>query len=80
MEGIVFGATKRAVSRVLVVLVSSGYAVVRPTLGTVIPKAGLLGMAYFGCALAYDLTVQLPSNSKLLGQPAVSPHGSSFCT
>jgi hypothetical protein len=68
----VFGATKRAVSRVLVVLVSSGYAVVRPTLGTVIPRAGALGMAYFACALAYDLTVELPGNTKLLGHAAVT--------
>jgi hypothetical protein len=68
---IVFGATKRALSRVLVVLVSSGYAVVKPTLGPVIPRAGVLGLAYFSCALVYDLLVDLPSNSKFLGKPSV---------
>lgn len=62
--------TKRALSRVLVVMVSLGYSVVRPHLGSRMPRVAGLGMAYFVLAMSYDLLLNLPSNNKHLGQSA----------
>ena len=67
--GLVFGVTKRALSRVLVVMVSLGYSVVRPSLGAQMPRIAGLGMTYFVLAMSYDLLVNLPENNKHLGQP-----------
>jgi len=63
--GIVLGVTKRALSRTLVVMVSLGYAVVRPSLGVQLPHALGLGAAYACLALWYDLVVQLPAHRRL---------------
>ena len=43
----IFGVTKRAASRVLVLMVSLGYGVVRPSLGDEMDKILYLGAAYF---------------------------------
>jgi len=43
----IFGVTKRACSRVVVLMVSLGYGVVRPSLGDEMDKILYLGAAYF---------------------------------
>uniref|UniRef100_A0A7S2AS73 GOST seven transmembrane domain-containing protein n=1 Tax=Octactis speculum TaxID=3111310 RepID=A0A7S2AS73_9STRA len=64
ISGLVFGVTKRALSRVLVLMVSLGYGVVKPSLGKVLPRILTLGCLYFALALCYDLLVNLPSTNK----------------
>lgn len=66
VTGLLFGTVKRAMSRVLVMLVSLGYGVVRPSLGEDMPRVLYLGGAYFVLSLAYTLATNLPSS----GRPA----------
>eukprot|EP00981_Chlorochromonas_danica_P008784 scaffold2312_cov165-Ochromonas_danica.AAC.24 len=67
---LVFGVTKRALSRVLVQLVALGYGVVRPSLGEDMNRVLYLGAAYFVLSLIYTLITSLSSNSKFVGDPA----------
>eukprot|EP01038_Epipyxis_sp_PR26KG_P008195 gene8195-11085_t len=62
--GLLFGVSKRAMSRVLVLLVSLGYGVVRPSLGEEMNRALYLGSAYFILALIYTIAQNAPPNSK----------------
>lgn len=63
VSGVIFGDMKRAVSRVVVLMVSMGYGVVRLNLGDDTRKIMYLGGAYFVLSLMYTLAVTLPSNS-----------------
>jgi hypothetical protein len=47
MTGVIFGIAKRTLSRVVVLLLSLGYGVVKPSLGDDMPKVVQLGCAYF---------------------------------
>jgi len=67
--GLVFGVTKRAVSRVLVVMVSLGYSIVKPSLGPQLHRVLLLGLIYFVLAVGYDMLVNLAGTNKNLGDP-----------
>jgi len=59
---LVFGVTKRALSRVLVVMTSLGYSVVKPSLGPQLSKVAALGLTYFMVDMAYDLLLNLPGS------------------
>jgi len=54
-----FGALKRGVSRVLVMLVSLGYGVVRPSLGEEMNRVLYLGGSYFVLSFVYSLLTEL---------------------
>lgn len=69
-SGLVFGVTKRALSRVLVLMVSLGYGVVKPSLGNAWARIALLGAAYFMLTMVYDMLTNLPASNKLVGEPA----------
>lgn len=66
---LLFGVTKRAMSRILVQLVALGYGVVRPSLGEDMNKVLYLGGAYFVLSLIYTIMINLTGNSKLVGDP-----------
>jgi len=67
---ITLGVTKRALSRVVVLLVALGYGIVRPTLGEEMARVLYLGVAYFGISLIYSLVVAIPFPSKAAGDPS----------
>ncbi len=52
--------TKRSISRILVLLVSLGYGVVRPSLGDEMNKVLILGGSYFCLALLYQTNALIP--------------------
>lgn len=54
---ITVGVAKRALSRVLVMLVALGYGVVRPSLGQELYRVIYLGAAYFVLSLVYSLSM-----------------------
>jgi hypothetical protein len=64
MTGLVFGVAKRTMSRVVVLLVSLGYGVVKPSLGDDMPKVVQLGSAYFVVSVIYVFLVNFPSKHK----------------
>jgi hypothetical protein len=59
-----FGALKRALSRVLVLLVALGYGVVRPSLGDDMPRVLYLGASYFVLSFIYSLILSLSPPTK----------------
>lgn len=67
VTGLLFGTIKRAMSRVLVLLVSLGYGVVRPSLGDDMRRVLLLGCAYFVLSLTYTLLINLPGTGRAAG-------------
>ncbi|GLJ30724.1 hypothetical protein SUGI_0608920 [Cryptomeria japonica] len=52
---VTFGAIKKTVSRLLLLVVSMGYGVTRPTLGGITSKVALLGIIYFMASEALEL-------------------------
>lgn len=56
-----FTAVKKTVSRLLLLVVSMGYGVVRPTLGGITSKVLLLGLIYFVASEAFGLFEHLGS-------------------
>ncbi|KAJ7525427.1 hypothetical protein O6H91_17G050500 [Diphasiastrum complanatum] len=52
---VTLGAVKKTISRLLILVVSMGYGVVRPTLGGLTSKVNLLGAAYFVSVEALDV-------------------------
>lgn len=66
-----FGVIKRAASRVLVLMVSLGYGVVRPSLGDEMEKVLYLGSAYFLLSLVYTISSLLPT--RLARKSATEP-------
>uniref|UniRef100_A0A7S2XZ88 GOST seven transmembrane domain-containing protein n=1 Tax=Fibrocapsa japonica TaxID=94617 RepID=A0A7S2XZ88_9STRA len=68
--GMISGVCKRALSRMLVLIVSLGYGVVKPSLGNTFRMILMLGAAYLGLSLTYDLLSGLPSHDKDLAKPA----------
>lgn len=67
---LVLGVIKRMISRLLVLVVSMGYGVVRPSLGDDLRKVVLLGASYFVLSLLYTLFSALPDSST---QPVDDP-------
>ncbi|GMI73230.1 hypothetical protein HRI_000992300 [Hibiscus trionum] len=61
-------AVKKTVSRLLLLVVSMGYGVVRPTLGGVIFKVLLLGLTYFVFSEALGLVENLGNINDLTGK------------
>jgi hypothetical protein len=55
MWAVTLGAVKKTVSRLLILVVSMGYGVVRPTLGGLTSKVMLLGGTYFLAAESLDV-------------------------
>lgn len=66
VTGVIFGVLKRALSRVVVLMVSMGYGVVRSNLGDDTKKIIYLGCSYFILSLIYSLTITMPSNAHLV--------------
>ncbi|KAG6510864.1 hypothetical protein ZIOFF_028909 [Zingiber officinale] len=52
---VTFGAVKQTVSRLLILIVSMGYGIVRPTLGGFTSKVALLGGAFFLASEIFEL-------------------------
>ncbi|KAB2085788.1 hypothetical protein ES319_A05G422600v1 [Gossypium barbadense] len=65
---VTFTAVKKTVSRLLLLVVSMGYGVVRPTLGGVILKVLLLGLTYFVFSEALGLVENLGNIDDLTGK------------
>lgn len=59
-----FGASKRALSRVLVLMVALGYGMLKPSLGPLLYQVLLLGSLYFLVSLASDLLTQIPPDEQ----------------
>ena len=67
VTAVIFGVLKRAVSRIMVLMVSMGYGVVRSNLGDDMKKVVYLGSGYFVLSLIYTLTITMPSNARFVG-------------
>ncbi|KAL3834745.1 hypothetical protein ACJIZ3_009481 [Penstemon smallii] len=64
-------AIKKTVSRLLLLVVSMGYGVMRPTLGGVISKVILLGVVYFMASEALELVEHLGNINDFAGKARV---------
>ncbi|XP_061995793.1 uncharacterized protein LOC133713781 [Rosa rugosa] len=68
MWAVTFGAVKKTVSRLLLLVVSMGYGVVRPTLGGITTKVLLLGVIYFVASEALELVEHLGNINDFSGK------------
>lgn len=65
---ITFGAVKRTISRVTILVVSMGFGVVRPTLGGITSKVVLLGATFFMASELLDLVENVGSINDMSGK------------
>lgn len=65
---VTFTAVKKTVSRLLILVVSMGYGVVRPTLGGITSKVVLLGVIYFVASEALELVEHLGNINDFSGK------------
>ncbi|KAK1265387.1 hypothetical protein QJS04_geneDACA017000 [Acorus gramineus] len=65
---VTFTAVKKTVSRLLLLVVSMGYGVVRPTLGGITSKVALLGVIYFVASEALELIEHLGNINDFSGK------------
>ncbi|CAN6451439.1 unnamed protein product [Victoria cruziana] len=65
---VTFGTVKRTVSRVIILMVSMGYGVVRPTLGGLTSKVLLLGATFFLASEVLELVENVGSVSDFSGK------------
>lgn len=65
---VTFSAFKKTVSRLLLLVVSMGYGVVRPNLGAVSSKVLLLGLIYFVASEALELVEHLGNINDFSGK------------
>ncbi|KAF7830858.1 transmembrane protein 87A-like [Senna tora] len=65
---VTFTAVKKTVSRLLILVVSMGYGVVRPTLGGITRKVLLLGASYFVASEALELVEHLGNINDFSGK------------
>ncbi|KDO67539.1 hypothetical protein CISIN_1g045090mg [Citrus sinensis] len=65
---VTFSAVKKTVSRLLLLVVSMGYGVVRPTLGSITMKIILLGVTYFIFSEALGLVEHLGNINDFTGK------------
>ncbi|KAL4620683.1 hypothetical protein ACB092_06G173100 [Castanea dentata] len=63
-----FSAIKKTFSRLLLLVVSMGYGVVRPTLGNITSKILLLGVSYFAASEALELVEHLGNINDFSGK------------
>lgn len=63
--GVLTSTVRKTVSRLLVLTVSLGYGVVRPSLGSDAKRVGALGAVYFVCSAALDLVSNVSQISEL---------------
>ncbi|KAK1263726.1 hypothetical protein QJS04_geneDACA013521 [Acorus gramineus] len=68
MWAVTFGAIKRTVSRVIILVVSMGFGVVRPTLGGLTSKVLLLGTTFFIASEVLELVENVGTISDLSGK------------
>lgn len=66
--GILFGVAKRTLSRVLILMISMGYGMVKPTLGQEMKQILLLGLTYAVMSYIYDT-----QNSDSLASDLLTP-------
>ncbi|XP_047341979.1 transmembrane protein 87A-like [Impatiens glandulifera] len=65
---VTFGAVKRTVSRLIILMVSMGYGVVRPTLGGLTSKVLMLGGTFFLASEVLELVENVGAISDLSGK------------
>ncbi|KAJ1381689.1 Lung seven transmembrane receptor-like [Sesbania bispinosa] len=65
---VTFTAVKKTVSRLLILVVSMGYGVVRPTLGGITSRVLLLGVVYFVASEALELVEHLGNINDFSGK------------
>ncbi|KAH9305381.1 hypothetical protein KI387_009785, partial [Taxus chinensis] len=65
---VTFGAVKRTISRVTILVVSMGFGVVRPTLGGITSKVALLGATFFLASELLDLVENVGSINDMSGK------------
>ncbi|KNA20374.1 hypothetical protein SOVF_053300 [Spinacia oleracea] len=65
---VTFGTIKRTVSRLLILMVSMGYGVVRPTLGGISSKVTMLGATFFLASEVLELVENVGTISDLSGK------------
>lgn len=65
---VTFGTVKRSISRLIILVVSMGYGVVRPTLGGLTSKVILLGATFFLASELLDLVENVGSINDLSGK------------
>uniref|UniRef100_A0ACD5XL95 Uncharacterized protein n=1 Tax=Avena sativa TaxID=4498 RepID=A0ACD5XL95_AVESA len=68
MWAVTFTAVKKTVSRLLLLVVSMGYGVVRPTLGGITYKVAALGIVYFIASEALELVENLGNINDFSGK------------
>ncbi|KAA8533966.1 hypothetical protein F0562_031483 [Nyssa sinensis] len=71
MWAVTFSAVKKTVSRLLILVVSMGYGVVRPTLAGLTSKVLLLGVIYFVASEALELVEHLGNINDFSGKARV---------
>ncbi|MCL7023017.1 hypothetical protein MKW94_020186 [Papaver nudicaule] len=65
---VTIGAIRKTVSRLLILCVSMGYGVVRPTLGGLTSKVILLGLTYFLASELLDITENVGTINDIIGK------------
>ncbi|GMH03817.1 hypothetical protein Nepgr_005656 [Nepenthes gracilis] len=65
---VTFGAVKRTVSRLIILMVSMGYGIVRPTLGGITSKVVMLGVTFFLASEVLELVENVGAVSDLSGK------------
>ncbi|KAL5550587.1 hypothetical protein UlMin_000763 [Ulmus minor] len=68
MWAVTFSSVKKTLSRLLLLVVSMGYGVVKPTLGAITSKVLLLGVIYFVAAEALELVEHLGNINDFSGK------------
>lgn len=68
---VTFSAVKKTVSRMLLLVVSMGYGVVKPTLGSITPIVLVLGIAYFVASEALELYEHLGNINDFSGKARI---------
>ncbi|XP_022724795.1 transmembrane protein 87A-like [Durio zibethinus] len=68
MWAVTFGAIKRTTSRIIILMVSMGYGVVRPTLGGLTSKVIMLGATFFLASEVLELVENVSAVSDLSGK------------
>ncbi|KAL3753375.1 hypothetical protein ACJRO7_000725 [Eucalyptus globulus] len=71
MWAVTFTAVKKTLSRLLLLVVSMGYGVVRPTLGGITSRVLLLGGAYLVASESYELVEHLGNINDFSGKTAL---------
>jgi hypothetical protein len=66
--GVLLGVTKKALSRILVLVIAVGYGFVRPALGDRSPRILAIGGAFFITASAYELLSELAFSENHAGR------------